>query len=136
DYNGDRHKAKTTATSRQRFMGTKNPHRYNRRERFRNDKTHSRLRWLQGAVERARAFWKNQYAVPGLQDANQSLNGATIDALLIHGNHIELWQNPAQQRHVEKRSPGQKINRPIARGAGEWRIEITLVIHRKNHRAA
>src|SRR5213079_1692027 len=88
---------------------------------------------LQGAVERARAFWKNQYAVPGLQDANQSLNGATIDALLIHGNHIELWQNPAQQRHVQKRSPGQKINRPIARGAGEWRIEITLMIHRENH---
>ena len=59
DYNRDWHKPKGTPMPRQRFMGTKDPHWYDRCERFRNEKTDSRLRWLQGAVERARAFWKN-----------------------------------------------------------------------------
>src|SRR5207245_9652271 len=95
--------------------------------------THSRLRWLQVPVGRARTFWKDQNAVPGLQGANQRLDRAAIDPFLVHRDHVELWQNPAQPRHVQKRSPGQKINRAIARGAGKWRIEITLMIHRENH---
>src|SRR5438093_1324595 len=71
--------------------------------------------------------------VSGQQDANHSLNGAAIDAFLIDRDHVQLWQNPAQQRYIEKCSPSQKINRPIARGAGQRRIEIALVIHRENH---
>src|SRR5262249_13209735 len=85
------------------------------------------------AVERARAFWKNQHAVPSLQDTNHSLNGAAIDAFLIDGDHVQLWQKPAQQRHIEKCSPCQKINRSITRRPGQWRIEIALVIHRENY---
>src|SRR5262245_20804537 len=114
-------------------MGAKDPHGHDRRECFCNHKTQPRLDWLQVTVERARALWKQQHGVSRLQDPNHSLDGAAIDAFLIDRDHIQLWQNPAQQRQIEKRSPGQKINRPITRGASQRWIEIALVIHRENH---
>jgi hypothetical protein len=51
---------------------------------------------------------------------------------LIDGDYIKLWQKPGERRHVQQRSPRQKVNGPITRGAGKRRIEITLMVHREN----
>jgi hypothetical protein len=53
---------------------------------------------------------------------------------LINGDNVQLWQERAEQRHIHQRLPREKIDRAVACDAGEWRIEITLVIHRQNHR--
>ena len=117
-------------------MGAEDPHRYNRGERLCNYEPQPRLGGLQAAVEGPRAFRKNQRCISGLEDANKGLQGAAVDPLLINWDHIQLRQKPAKQGHVHQRSPRQKINRAIACSAREGRIEITLMVHRENHRTA
>src|SRR5262249_16826396 len=112
----------------------KDPHRHDRCKCFCNHETQSGLCWLQLSVQRTRAFRENQYPIPRLENTNQSLDGAAIHAFLINRDHIQLWQKPAKQRHVQKRSPGQKVYRPIASSPRKRRIEITLVVHCENHR--
>jgi hypothetical protein len=74
--------------------------------------------------------------VTGLQSANHGLNGTAIDAFLINWDHIQLWQKPAEGRRVQQRSPGQKVNRSVARNPCKERIKITLMIHCQNRRPA
>ena len=63
NHNRNWHKPKPAAAARQRFASTENPHRHDRRERFGYDQTQSGLGRLKVAIERARAFRKNQDAV-------------------------------------------------------------------------
>src|SRR5439155_23902523 len=97
----------------QGFVRSKNSHRDNRRECFCNHQAQSGLGRLQVTVESARAFWENQHGVTGVQNANDGLNRAAIDAFLINWDHIQLWQWPAEGRRVQQRSPVQNVNRPI-----------------------
>src|SRR5439155_19082835 len=132
--NSNWHKTKAPAAARQRLVGAKDPHWDDRCECFGNHQAQSRLGWLQVAVERPRAFGKNQDAIAGLQDADHSFNGTAIDSFLIDWDNVQFWQNQAQQRHIQKRTASQKINRPMTRSSGQRRIEVALVIHRENYR--
>ena len=82
-------------------MRAKDSHRYDWRECFPNHQTQSRLGRLQVAVERARAFGENERRVPGLENTDQCLDSAPVHAFLIDWDHIQLWQKPAEQRHVQ-----------------------------------
>ena len=115
-------------------MSTEDPHRHDWRQRFCNDKTQSRFGGLQVTVGRTRPFRENQRHVAGLENPNQRLEGATVDALLIDRDYIEPWQKPAQQWHIQQSAPRQKINRPITSGTCQRRIEITLMVHGENDR--
>src|SRR5262249_53766031 len=88
---------------------------------------------LQISVRGPRSFGKNERAFARAQNSNQRLERTPIIAFQIYRDHIQLWQKPAEDRNIHQRFFCEKENRPVGRVAGEWRIEKTLVIHRKNH---
>src|SRR5262249_39181 len=68
------------------------------------------------------------------QNPNQRLKCAAIAAFLINRDHIQFGQDPAQERNLEQRFSREKINWAPAANPGKGGVEITLVIHRQNHR--
>ena len=135
DDDGDRTKAQPPAAARQSLVRAENSHRHDRRESFRDDKSDAGLRRLQIAVERARAFGKNERALVCAQNADERLERAAIAAFLVDRNDIQFRQKPAEHRDIEQRFAREKINRAPAADAGKRRIEIALVIHREDDRS-
>ena len=66
----DRMKTQASAAPWQRVVGTKDPHRQDRRERLRDDKSQTGQCWLELAIERAGAFGKHDGSVAGFQDSD------------------------------------------------------------------
>ena len=103
NHDGDRTKKAQSAVAWPGIARAKNPHRYDRRERFRNNQSDARQSRLQISVLCSLAFWKNQSAVASFQNANQRFERAAIRSFLVDGNHIEFWQEPTEYRYLQKR---------------------------------
>src|SRR4029077_9711355 len=63
-----------------------------------------------------------------------SFECAAITAFEINWNHVQFWQQPAEDRHIHQRFLGEKINRAIGGVTGERRIKEALMICGQNHR--
>ena len=102
DDDGDRTKAQPATAPGQSLVRAENAHRHDGRERFRDDKPNAVLRRLKIAVERARALGKNERALVCAQNADERLESAAIAAFLIDRNDVQLRQQPAEHRDIEK----------------------------------
>ena len=81
-------------------------------------------------------FRKNERAIASAQNSDQRFERAAIVAFEIDRDDVELRQKPAEDRRLHQRFFRKKIDGAVTGVSGQRRIEITLVIHGENHRAA
>src|SRR5438105_6712390 len=76
------------AANRPRFIGTENPHRHNRGERFCDQEAETRQARMKMTIRRARTFREYERALARLDDLDQCFERAPIDRFLIDWDDV------------------------------------------------